>query len=131
MDSEPPIPDDISDELRDFLQLCFIKDPEARPAAVVLFEHPWIKKLNPDLVSVVFPPLFGTNGRPSVPKTAFHFCVVSAWICDVSIVPGSSPLIRVELLALKHHQLRMQCQTLHGSDIAMRAPIRRKARMDR
>ena len=51
MDTEPPIPAiDISDDLGDFLNLCFIKDPDARPAAVVLFEHPWIKKLNPDLV---------------------------------------------------------------------------------
>ncbi len=51
MDTEPPIPKDIAGDLRDFLELCFIKDPDARPAAVVLFEHPWIKKLNPNLVS--------------------------------------------------------------------------------
>ena len=53
MDTEPPIPPSITSDLRDFLELCFIKDPSARPAAVVLFEHPWIKKLNPDLVRLL------------------------------------------------------------------------------
>lgn len=46
----PPLPEEISDDLGDFLRLCFIKDPKARPEAVVMFEHPWVKKLNPDLV---------------------------------------------------------------------------------
>jgi len=57
MDTEPPIPASIGGDLRDFLELCFIKDPEKRPAAVVLFEHPWIRKLNPDLVSWTVDPI--------------------------------------------------------------------------
>ncbi|WVQ97165.1 hypothetical protein IAU59_004275 [Kwoniella sp. CBS 9459] len=48
-DEMPPLPPDISLELTDFLKLCFIKDPKARPAAVVMFEHPWVKALNPEL----------------------------------------------------------------------------------
>ena len=46
----PPLPEVISDDLVDFLKLCFVKDPRARPAAVVMFEHPWVKKLNPEMV---------------------------------------------------------------------------------
>ncbi|OCF33272.1 STE/STE11/CDC15 protein kinase [Kwoniella heveanensis BCC8398] len=48
-DDMPPLPSNISDDLTDFLKLCFIKDPKARPAAVVMFEHPWLKALNPEL----------------------------------------------------------------------------------
>ncbi|WVF70805.1 hypothetical protein IAT40_005599 [Kwoniella sp. CBS 6097] len=48
-DDMPPLPANISDDLTDFLKLCFIKDPKARPAAVVMFEHPWLKALNPEL----------------------------------------------------------------------------------
>ncbi|ORY28652.1 kinase-like domain-containing protein, partial [Naematelia encephala] len=48
-DEMPPLPD-VSPDLEDFLKLCFIKDPKHRPEAVVLFEHPWVKKLNPEIV---------------------------------------------------------------------------------
>ncbi|WWD09269.1 hypothetical protein V865_007392 [Kwoniella europaea PYCC6329] len=48
-DEMPPLPEGISDALNDFLKLCFIKDPNARPPAVMLFEHPWVKGLNPEL----------------------------------------------------------------------------------
>ncbi|WWC58499.1 uncharacterized protein I303_101042 [Kwoniella dejecticola CBS 10117] len=48
-DEMPPIPGGISDGLTDFLKLCFIKDPNARPPAMMLFEHPWVKGLNPIL----------------------------------------------------------------------------------
>ncbi|WWC86111.1 uncharacterized protein L201_000982 [Kwoniella dendrophila CBS 6074] len=48
-DDMPPLPDEMSESLRDFLKLCFIKDPNARPPAVMLFEHPWVKGLNPEL----------------------------------------------------------------------------------
>ncbi|WVW82154.1 hypothetical protein I302_104160 [Kwoniella bestiolae CBS 10118] len=48
-DEMPPLPEGISHALTDFLKLCFIKDPNARPPAVMLFEHPWVKGLNPEL----------------------------------------------------------------------------------
>ncbi|KAJ2378044.1 Protein kinase of the Mitotic Exit Network, partial [Coemansia sp. RSA 2611] len=40
-DEHPPIPDGISEELKDFLLQCFRKDPSDRPTAVQLKEHPW------------------------------------------------------------------------------------------
>ena len=46
----PPFPTGISDDLCDFLNLCFIKDPKARPEAMVMFEHAWVRKLNPEMV---------------------------------------------------------------------------------
>lgn len=42
-DDMPPLPDDISPALDDFLRQCFIKNPRHRPSAAVLFEHPWIR----------------------------------------------------------------------------------------
>lgn len=42
----PPIPS-VSAELEDFLKLCFIKDPSHRPSAATLFQHPWVRSLDP------------------------------------------------------------------------------------
>ncbi|CAE6427196.1 unnamed protein product [Rhizoctonia solani] len=43
-DETPPIPEGFSPMLRNFLELCFNKDPELRPSAAILFEHPWLKQ---------------------------------------------------------------------------------------
>jgi serine/threonine protein kinase len=40
----PPLPDSMSDELKDFLNKCFEKDPYKRADAKVLLEHPWLRK---------------------------------------------------------------------------------------
>jgi len=49
-DEHPPIHEDFSQELQDFLiNGCFVKDPVLRPTAEMLLEHPWItgkKKAN-------------------------------------------------------------------------------------
>ncbi|KAH0836723.1 hypothetical protein J3R83DRAFT_8452 [Lanmaoa asiatica] len=42
-DEVPPLPDDCSEALQDFLQQCFHKDPLQRPNAERLCEHPWLK----------------------------------------------------------------------------------------
>lgn len=39
----PPIPEDASELLKDFLEQCFHKDPTQRPSAEVLCEHAWLK----------------------------------------------------------------------------------------
>ncbi|KAG8899618.1 hypothetical protein FRC01_010436, partial [Tulasnella sp. 417] len=43
-DDKAPIPDGCSETLRDFLSQCFKKDPDERPTAESLFEHPWLKR---------------------------------------------------------------------------------------
>lgn len=43
-DQMPPLPEICSDVLKDFLRLCFQKDPTKRPTAVMLCEHEWLKK---------------------------------------------------------------------------------------
>ncbi|CAO3591706.1 unnamed protein product [Absidia cylindrospora] len=42
-DDYPPLPEGISDDMRDFLLCCFQKSPEDRPAAKTLQDHPWIQ----------------------------------------------------------------------------------------
>ena len=42
-DAGPPLPDNLSERLRDFFDQCFNKDPTKRPSAEELFEHPWLK----------------------------------------------------------------------------------------
>ncbi|KAJ2590519.1 Protein kinase of the Mitotic Exit Network, partial [Coemansia sp. RSA 1804] len=41
-DDHPPIPEGISEELKDFLLQCFKKDPKARPTATELMSHDWM-----------------------------------------------------------------------------------------
>jgi len=41
-DASPPLPEDISEELTDFLQICFKKEPIERTSATELLEHKWI-----------------------------------------------------------------------------------------
>lgn len=41
-DKQPPMPSNLSDELRGFLSLCFQKDPHSRPSAKLLLKHAWI-----------------------------------------------------------------------------------------
>ncbi|KAG6833014.1 hypothetical protein H0H87_012600 [Tephrocybe sp. NHM501043] len=43
-DDMPPLPPSCSPLLRDFLTICFNKDPSRRPSAMMLFEHPWLKQ---------------------------------------------------------------------------------------
>lgn len=43
-DKIPPLPEGCSESLKDFLRLCFNKDPKRRPTAEALCEHEWLKK---------------------------------------------------------------------------------------
>ena len=40
----PPIPEDISEEAKSFLELCFRYDPDTRPSAIQLLQHPFVAK---------------------------------------------------------------------------------------
>lgn len=44
-DGPIPIPYDISDACRDFILLCFQRDPKKRPEASELLKHPWIQSV--------------------------------------------------------------------------------------
>ncbi|KAJ9512924.1 hypothetical protein QJQ45_029056 [Haematococcus lacustris] len=43
-DEQPPLPDDLTPMLADFLRQCFQKDPRRRPTAAQLLQHPWIQQ---------------------------------------------------------------------------------------
>lgn len=42
-DDYPPLPEGISEALRDFLLQCFKKEPLLRKSAQELLKHPWLK----------------------------------------------------------------------------------------
>lgn len=42
-DEMPPLPEDISEALQDFLTQCFQKDPLLRPSAAMLVDHEWLR----------------------------------------------------------------------------------------
>jgi serine/threonine protein kinase len=49
-------PDDFSTEFRDFVRQCLVKDPQNRPSANELLEHPFIQKgrvVNAELLDLV------------------------------------------------------------------------------
>ncbi|EGC32192.1 hypothetical protein DICPUDRAFT_155882 [Dictyostelium purpureum] len=48
----PPIPPNLSVNLRDFLNACFLISPEFRPSAKKLLNHPWIQG-KPDLLKEI------------------------------------------------------------------------------
>ena len=48
-DDYPPLPEGISQALRDFLLLCFQKEPVMRSSAAQLLQHPWLKTSHPGL----------------------------------------------------------------------------------
>ncbi|KAK3002535.1 hypothetical protein RJ639_020932, partial [Escallonia herrerae] len=40
----PPVPDSLSEEARDFILQCLHVDPDARPTAAQLLDHPFVKR---------------------------------------------------------------------------------------
>lgn len=42
----PPIPDSVPDDVKDFLSLCFLRDPRKRPTATKLLQHPFVRSTN-------------------------------------------------------------------------------------
>ena len=46
IDAHPPLPDNLSPDLKAFLLRCFIKDPVNRPSAETLMEDKWIKQFS-------------------------------------------------------------------------------------
>jgi serine/threonine protein kinase len=53
-DEYPPLPENISENLKDFLIQCFFKDPNKRPKSKDLLNHPWIATPNKKLVKKFF-----------------------------------------------------------------------------
>ena len=41
---EPKIPDNLSDEGKDFLLRCLERDPRSRPTATQLMDHPFVRE---------------------------------------------------------------------------------------
>ena len=48
----PPLPEELSPELKDFLDHCFARDPAKRKTATELLNHPWTTQLSPEAVRV-------------------------------------------------------------------------------
>ena len=68
----PEIPDHLSSEAKNFIQLCLQRDPSARPTAQKLIEHPFIrdqsatKATNVRITRDAFPYMFDGSRTPPV-----------------------------------------------------------------
>ena len=80
-DEVPLIPDEISEEGKDFLSKCFVKDPRKRWTAEMLLKHPFVSG---DTVS-----LKGVNESSTIsPRSHFDF---PDWVSSVNGSVPSSP----------------------------------------
>jgi len=68
----PEIPDHLSSDAKNFIQLCLQRDPSARPTAHQLLEHPFIldqpatKATNVRITRDAFPYMFDGSRTPPV-----------------------------------------------------------------
>jgi len=68
----PEIPDHLSSEAKNFIQLCLQRDPSARPTAQRLLDHPFIrdqsatKATNVRITRDAFPYMFDGSRTPPV-----------------------------------------------------------------
>lgn len=46
LNKDPPIPENLSPEGKDFLRCCFRRNPAERPSAMMLLDHPFVCKSN-------------------------------------------------------------------------------------
>ncbi|KAI9489785.1 kinase-like domain-containing protein, partial [Zychaea mexicana] len=99
-DDYPPLPESISAEMRDFLLSCFQKDPDHRPSATKLKQHPWIlkhKQQCPSLVSDKSSAVAPSSSFVSFPSSASSTSSPSSQPSTSSSSSSahcSSPLIR-------------------------------------
>jgi serine/threonine protein kinase len=62
LNKSPPIPETLSSEGKDFLHLCFQRNPAERPSAAMLLEHPFVQNISSDQhVSVCTPEVSTIN----------------------------------------------------------------------
>lgn len=69
-DTRPPIPAGVSPELKNFLTRCFHKDPEARPSAVELRSHDWLRDVKVPVRAPADRATTTTAPTPEVPRTS-------------------------------------------------------------
>ncbi|XP_073065820.1 mitogen-activated protein kinase kinase kinase 1-like [Primulina eburnea] len=55
----PPLPSNLSRDAQDFILKCLQVNPDDRPTAAQLFEHPFVKKQSPTFLSPVSPHFIG------------------------------------------------------------------------
>ncbi|OIW19983.1 hypothetical protein TanjilG_31860 [Lupinus angustifolius] len=68
----PEIPEHLSNDAKNFIKLCLLRDPSARPTAQMLLDHPFIrdqsatKSVNVSLTRDAFPYMFDGSQTPPV-----------------------------------------------------------------
>jgi len=73
----PTIPEQLSDEAKDFVRKCLQREPRLRPTAAQLLDHPFVKNVatleKPNISPApADPPCAGANGV----KSLVHFCLI-------------------------------------------------------
>lgn len=77
----PAIPEQLSDEAKDFVRKCLQREPRHRPTAAQLLEHPFVKNAatleKPNISPAPSdPPCAGANGIKSVVHFCSFFCLL-------------------------------------------------------
>ncbi|XP_057956768.1 mitogen-activated protein kinase kinase kinase NPK1 [Malania oleifera] len=99
--SHPPIPEHLSVEAKDFLLKCLQKEPNSRPAASDLLQHPFVTGEYADVNSVARASIMGNSGNlmaiPQALKNSMNpasvirtTCTGLKDVCDISSVRCST-----------------------------------------
>ena len=84
---DPPMPETLSAEGKDFLRRCFLRNPAERPSAMALLEHPFVCKSSDLTVSA------STEAPPAVNLTvSIKFLLFKAK--NISLYPKSAYISR-------------------------------------
>ncbi|XP_021897626.1 mitogen-activated protein kinase kinase kinase 18 [Carica papaya] len=88
-DELPSIPDELSEEGKDFLGKCFVKDPKKRCSAQILLSHPFVAvDFDDDDQDDSSVPLVCSEELSTSPRSPFDF---PDWISVNSSISGSLP----------------------------------------
>ncbi|KAI7899271.1 kinase-like domain-containing protein [Cokeromyces recurvatus] len=101
-EESPPIPIDLSDDLNDFLKLCFKKNPLERPKATYLLYHPWIVKNNNSRLDPLMQFLNSSNNNTTARRIPTTFPFKKKTMSELPIISSSKQERRRTITATTH-----------------------------
>jgi serine/threonine protein kinase len=102
----PPLPENISDELSDFLKCCFVREVVRRPTATMLLDHPWIVN-NMKKPSELPAPVELKAPQEEIDKFAEYSSVDPEIIERLRLLEKENESLNATVRSLKMHLLKM------------------------
>ncbi|OVA06674.1 Protein kinase domain [Macleaya cordata] len=114
--SHPPIPEHLSADAKDFLLKCLQKEPNLRPAASELLQHPFVTGEYRETH-----PIFRTSSM--VFSILYISCIASSMFLSCSIDPVVRPSTTSSDLKDVHDLCGMRCSTIYTGKLSESEPV--------